>query len=161
MPRRFVPLDPESQIGYRLVRTADELARSWSAALREHGINPRQFSIMALLAHDPGLSQAEIGRRVMITPQSVGESLANLLESGWITRDAVEAGRAATPGLTPAGRRLLARAYPVVEAHQEKVFSVLTKTERSQLTRMLRKLAPSRPTRADAGAGPRRPAQAD
>jgi DNA-binding MarR family transcriptional regulator len=147
VPRLFVPLDPESQVGYRFVRAADELALSWSAALREHGINPRQFSILALVAHDPTLSQAEIGRRVMITPQSVGESLANLLERGWITRGPMEAGRAATLGLTPAGRRLLARAYPVVEAHQEKVFSVLTTSERAQLMRILQKLAPSMPAR--------------
>ena len=125
------------------MRTADELARSWSAALRKHGINPRQFSILGLLAHDADLSQAEIGRRVMITPQSVGESLTHLLASGWIARNAVAAGRPARLELTPAGRRLLARAYPVVEAHQEKVFSVLTKAERLQLMRMMEKLAPS------------------
>jgi DNA-binding MarR family transcriptional regulator len=148
----FVPLDPESQIGYQLVRTAEELARSWSAALREHGINPRQFSMLALLAHDPRVSQAEIGRRVMITPQSVGESLANLLENGWISRSAGRIGRAATLGLTPAGRRLLARAYPVVEAHQEKVFSVLTKAERAQLMRMLQTLTAPRSPAVGRGA---------
>ena len=75
MADSFVAMDPDAQLGYVLVRCAEKMARAWHEALREHGVNPRQFSMLALLAHDPGLSQAELARRVMVTPQSMSESL--------------------------------------------------------------------------------------
>ena len=45
----FVPLDPDAQLGYLVVRVADRMSRSWYAALRAHGINPRQFSVLEYL----------------------------------------------------------------------------------------------------------------
>ena len=71
MSDKFTPLDPDAQLGYVLVRAADQVSRPWHAALRAHGINPRQFSVLAWLARDPGLSQGELARRVMVTPQNV------------------------------------------------------------------------------------------
>jgi DNA-binding MarR family transcriptional regulator len=136
----FVPLDPESQLGYLLVRGADQVNRPWHAALREHGINPRQFSVLATLAHDPGISQAELARRVLITPQSMSESLAGLVATGLIARGVMEPGRPARLELTDAGRELLAKAYPVVETFNRTGFAALTAAERAELARILRKL---------------------
>lgn len=134
------PLEPDQQLGYLVARVADQLARPWAASLRKHGINPRQFSVLALLAADADMSQAELARRVMITPQSMSESLAALLDAGLISRAAVAPGLAARPALTAAGRRLLTRAYPLVEASNRAGFSMLTAAERGELGRLLRKV---------------------
>jgi DNA-binding MarR family transcriptional regulator len=143
----FVALDPEGQLGYQLVRVADLVARPWSAALRKHGINPRQFSILAVLAHDPALSQGELARRVLITPQSMSESLQGLLQAGLIARSDVAPGHAARVSLTSAGRRLLAKAYPIVEASNRESFAALTVAERKQLSRIFGKLLQTAPPR--------------
>lgn len=140
MPESFVPLDPESQLGYLLVRAADHVSRPWATALRAHGINPRQFSMLAWLAQAPGLSQAELARRVMVTPQSMSESLTALMDAGWIARRALERGHAAELQLTPQGRRLLTKAYPVVLATNRESFAGLTSAERAELARLLHKL---------------------
>ena len=137
---RQAPLDPESQLGYQLVRVADQVSRSWHAALRSHNINPRQFSVLALLAHDPGLSQAELARRVMVTPQSMSELLATLGDERLIKRAAPAPGRAAQVQLTASGRRLLSKAYPVVEATNSEAFAVLNRAEHAELARMFKKL---------------------
>jgi DNA-binding MarR family transcriptional regulator len=136
----FRPLDPEAQLGYQLVRVADQVSRRWHAVLREHGINPRQFSVLALLAHDPGLSQAELARRVMITPQSMSESLAGLLAERLISREEAARGHAARVQLTAAGRKLLARAYPLVEACDRESFEPLAAAERAALARAFNRL---------------------
>ena len=134
------PLDPDDQLGYLLVRAADRASRRWHAALRAHRINPRQFSVLALLARDPGLSQAELARRVLITPQSMSESLVGLIDAGHLTRDEIEPGRPARLRLTEAGRALLDTAYPVVKASDRDVFAALTDRDRAELGRILRTL---------------------
>ena len=140
MAETFVAMDPDAQLGYVLVRCAEQMARAWHEALREHGVNPRQFSMLASLAHDPGISQAELARRVMVTPQSMSESLTRLVDAGLIDRGSVEPGLPAQLELTKAGRNVLARAYPVVRAHQDEAFAALTNAERAELARILDKL---------------------
>jgi DNA-binding MarR family transcriptional regulator len=140
MAEPFVPLDPDAQLGYLVVRVADRMSRSWQAALRAHGINPRQFSVLGLLARDPDLSQAELARRVLVTPQSMSESLTGLVRAGLVERDEVGSGQAARVRLTGAGQNLLRRAYPVVQATDRDSFDALTAAERDDLRRLLQKL---------------------
>jgi DNA-binding MarR family transcriptional regulator len=136
----FVALDPDRQLGYLLVVAAEQQSRAWHDALRAHGINPRQFSMLATLAHDPGISQAELARRVMVTPQSLSESLSRLLDAGLVERGHPEPGRAARLGLTTAGRALLTATYPVVEAFNRDSFAALTGSEQATLGRLLARL---------------------
>lgn len=137
--RPFVPLDPDAQLGYLLVVSADRMSRAWHAALRAQGINPRQFSMLATIAHDPGISQAELARRVMITPQSLSESIARLIDAGLIARATADPGRSAGLALTDGGRSLLSEAYPVVETFNRDSFAELTAAERAELARLLTK----------------------
>lgn len=133
-------LDPEEQLGYVLVRAADQVSRTWLAALREHGINPRQFSVLAILVREPASSQAELARRVLVTPQSMSEAIASLIDAGLLRRKESAPGRTAVLELTSAAKALLARAYPVVEESEREAFAVLTVAERKVLGRLLRKL---------------------
>ncbi|GIJ52348.1 hypothetical protein Val02_92340 [Virgisporangium aliadipatigenens] len=136
----FEPLDPHAQLGYLLVVCAERMSRDWHAALRSAGINPRQFSMLAVIARDPGISQAELARQVLITAQSVSESLARLVAAGLVDRSEATPGKAARLLLTAAGRNALESAYPVVTAFNDDRFAVLTTRERETLTRALRKL---------------------
>lgn len=140
MAESFTPMDPDAQLGYLLVVCAEQTSRAWHRALRQAGINPRQFSMLSVLAHDPGISQAELARRVLITPQSVSESLNRLIDTDLVTRGVAEPGRPARLELTDAGHAVLANAYPVVEAFNRDSFSALTDRERNVMARLLRKL---------------------
>ncbi|GAB1690291.1 MarR family winged helix-turn-helix transcriptional regulator [Krasilnikovia sp. M28-CT-15] len=140
MAASFTPMDPDAQLGYLLVVCAEQMSRAWHRALRQAGINPRQFSMLAVLAHEPGISQAELARRVLITPQSVSESLNRLIDIDLVTRGVAEPGKPAQLMLTHAGRAVLADAYPVVETFNRASFSALTGQERSVMARLLQKL---------------------
>jgi DNA-binding MarR family transcriptional regulator len=138
-------LDPEEQLGYVLVRAAEQVSRPWLAAMRRHGINPRQFSVLALLVREPALSQGELARRVMVTPQSMSELIAALAEAELLQRGVAEPGRASDLRVTSKGKALLKKAYPVVEETQRDAFAALTAKEREQLGGLLRKLLASGP----------------
>lgn len=140
-------LDPDAQLGYLLVRAARDVSQSWLKAVRGHGINPRQFSALAILVNEPFLSQGELARRVMVTPQSMGESIGTLIDAGLLARDDVEPGRAARLIVTAKGKALLRKAYPVVKAADDECFTSLTTSDRKVLSGLLGKLLdkPERP----------------
>jgi DNA-binding MarR family transcriptional regulator len=140
MSPAFEALDPDRQLGYLLALAAGQAERQWASALRAHGINPKQFAMLALLARDAEVSQAELARRVMITPQSVSESLGTLVKQGLIARAPGELGRASELQVTSPGRALLRRAYPLVEHSQREIFSALSVREQATLGELLRKM---------------------
>jgi DNA-binding MarR family transcriptional regulator len=132
-------LDPEQQLGYLMVRVADRISKTWHAALRRHAINPRQFSTLALLVRDPTLSQAELARRVLVTPQSMSDSLANLIDAGLLERGAFQAGRAAQLEVSAQGKALLRKAYPIVAEADRVSFAPLSDKEQTLLSQLLTK----------------------
>jgi DNA-binding MarR family transcriptional regulator len=133
-------MDPAEQLGYLLVVCADQMSRAWHAALRHAGINPRQFSMLAVLAREPGISQADLARRVLITPQSVSESVTRLIDANLVTRGVTEPGKPAELVLTDAGHTVLNNAYPVVKTFNLEAFSALTDRELKIMAGLLRKL---------------------
>ncbi|MEY2934994.1 MAG: hypothetical protein RL033_5743 [Pseudomonadota bacterium] len=133
-------LDPEEQLGYLVARVADRNSRGWLTALRQHDISPRQFSVLAHVVREPGLTQAELARRTMVTPQSMSELIATLLDAGLLSREAIQPGRQAELEVTGLGKALLRKAYPVVEATNRESFAALTGAERQLLGELLRKL---------------------
>jgi DNA-binding MarR family transcriptional regulator len=132
-------LDPNQQLGYLLVRVADQVSRAWFKALRDHAINPRQFSALAVLVREPSLSQAELARRVLVTPQSMTELIAALITAKLLRRRPLEPGHPAQLEVTARGQASLCKAYPVVEAVDCESFAALNPAERAELGRLLRK----------------------
>jgi DNA-binding MarR family transcriptional regulator len=108
-------LDPDAYVGYALVQVAHVLERRFTAAVREAGLTPRQFSVLALLEEGPALSVGALARRVLIAPQSMGELLDGLAAKGLVERLAPAGrGRPAGARVTDRGRDALARAAPHV-----------------------------------------------
>ncbi|HEY5981250.1 MAG TPA: MarR family transcriptional regulator [Microlunatus sp.] len=116
------------------------MSRPWSDGLQASGINPRQFSVLALIAADPGLSQAELARRALVTPQSMSEMLTRLEAAGLAHRSDTTAGRSAQVAITEDGRATLAAAYPQVLRLQQESLAALDPVEQRELGRMLAKV---------------------
>ncbi len=102
---------------WTLVQAAHVVARGFTEVFAEVGLTPTQFGVLAHLADDEGLSQAELARRVLVRPQSLGELVGVLVDRGLVRRDG-PGGRGRRSGLviTDAGRALYEAALPGVVA---------------------------------------------
>ncbi len=150
------PIDPDAFVGYALVRVAHALERRFARAVGEAGLTARQFSVLALLDTGPPASVGALARRVLITPQSMGELLEALARRGLVDRTA-PAGRGHPAGVrvTAAGRRALADAAPRVADLEAQVTAGLGADEvaalRTALATVLANVA------GDEGSGRARP----
>lgn len=100
---------------WTLVQASHVVTRGFTAVFAQVGLTPTQFGVLAYLADEPALTQAELARRVLVRPQSLGELLVPLLARGLVTRDGPGGrGRRSGIALTDAGRAAMAAALPGV-----------------------------------------------
>jgi DNA-binding MarR family transcriptional regulator len=106
---------PDEFLEYGVVRAAALLEARFRAALRPEGLTPHQFSVLVLVYAHPDSNPAELARRVLMTPQSIGMVIEHLEGRGLIKRRGTR--KRGTPtqiSLTAIGRRTLASAWRVV-----------------------------------------------
>ncbi len=92
--------DPDRFTALTVVRATQVLGRVFAATLAPFDLPPHQFSVLLHLVERPGISQADLARVVLATPQSVGQLIRVMEDRGLIER---------TP---PAGRGLPSALYP-------------------------------------------------
>ena len=91
---------------YLLARVFYGMRARTEEALRPEGLTSMQFTILAGLQRWKGLSSAELSRRFEVTPQTMGEMIANLERRGLVARRQDPANRRALKlDLTPEGER--------------------------------------------------------
>jgi DNA-binding MarR family transcriptional regulator len=113
-------------------------------ALRNIGLTAPQYSVLAALAGQPGLSGAALARHCDVTPQTMTGIIANLAGSGLVTRESdPEHGRIIRTLLTPGGADLLARARPLVERVEADMVRDIDPVEREALADLLAQCAQS------------------
>lgn len=78
--------DPAERIGYLLWQTAHVVNREMTAALQPFRLTPAQFGALVHTGREPGVSAAELARRINLTPQSVQTALRPLTERSWLER---------------------------------------------------------------------------
>ena len=109
--------------------------------LAGHGLSVAQFASLLMLEQSPGLSVADVARKVSTARQSANEMLAGLEQSGLVERRPHPSDRRAQQVfLTDAGRARLAEALPTVQAVEARLATGFTAEElavvNAWLTRM-------------------------
>ena len=95
-------------------------------AVSEHGVTTAQIGMLRQLADEPGLSGAELARRLLITPQGVQLALTALERRGLVERKQdPQHGRILQAFLTDQGRKVAAAVVSDAIAAHDKVFGVL------------------------------------
>ncbi|MGH1488135.1 MAG: MarR family winged helix-turn-helix transcriptional regulator [Acidimicrobiales bacterium] len=93
--------------------------RSLQRELKPHGLSLPEYSTLAVLHWSPGLSNAELARRSLVTPQSMIEVVARLEQRGLVERQRhPEHGRILMTTVTDAGRELLQGALASLAAFE-------------------------------------------
>lgn len=130
----------------RIARVHGRLAHAARQHIREHGLTPAQFDVIAQAGATPGLTQEQLAERLFVTGGNMTQLLGRMENADLVKR--VRDARSNRVHLTTTGERLYSVVVPPHEDHMAKQFGGLTEVERKQLTALLRKL--DRSLRSDA-----------
>ena len=128
----------EQTASYLIGRT-DRLVRAQlEAALVESGLSLAEFTALSVLASRPGLSNARLARRSLVTPQAMHKVVRSLERAGLVERNALpEGGRALATTITTAGAAVVAELLPRIEQAEDRTLHALDAADRRELVRLL------------------------
>jgi DNA-binding MarR family transcriptional regulator len=107
-------------------------------AVSGHGVSTAQIGVLRQLSNEPGLSGADLARRLLITPQGVQLALTALERRGLVERKPdPQHKRILQAYLTDQGRDVAAKVVSDAVAAHDQVFGVLTAEEQETLRDLL------------------------
>jgi DNA-binding MarR family transcriptional regulator len=107
-------------------------------AISSHGVSTAQIGVLRQLSNEPGLSGAELARRLLISPQGVQLALTSLERRGLVERKQdPQHKRILQAYLTDEGRNVVATVLGDAVAAHEEVFGVLSAQEQETLRELL------------------------
>lgn len=116
--------------------------RRFAQALAAHGLHPREFGVLTVLAAHPDIPQQAVGEAAGVDPSTMVATLDALSERGLAERRPHPTDRRKRAvRLTSEGEALLRETQAMAVDVADDVFSALSDTERRELHRLLRKLA--------------------
>jgi DNA-binding MarR family transcriptional regulator len=126
------------RVSYQVGRLDRVLRRRLQDALAPHGLALSEYTTLSVLRGRTGLSNAQLARRSLITPQAMNEVLARLESRGLVRRRADQArGRVRPAELTKAGGRILQAADASVDAVEREMLRGLSVPDRRFLSDLL------------------------
>lgn len=125
-----------------LLHRAQQIAANHSAAaLKAAGVTLRQFSVLAALSGNEGVSQSDLVNATGIDRSTLADMVARMEKAGLIKRAASKAdARAKSVSLMARGRKALEKAQPAVDAADAALFDAMPKTKQDALLSGLAKL---------------------
>ena len=128
----------EPRLSYVIGRLERVLRRRLTAAVEPAGLTLPAYTALSVLRAEDGLSNAQLARRSLVTPQSMSEVLTLLVSQGYVRRRAEPGhGRVIRTELTEAGSRALARCDRAVDDVERELLSGLDADEAAGLREAL------------------------
>lgn len=117
--------------------------RAFEDFFSEHGprgLKPGEFSVLWVIACNPGIRQSVLGNRLMIKRAHMTKLIRAFDDQGLVSRKIPDSDRRAVElTLTPAGRQAVDGASAAFFAYEETTGAPLSRMERSQLLGLLQK----------------------
>ena len=113
------------------------VTRIYDDALRPLGITSSQFTLLTQLAQQDGITAVEIGGELDIEKSTLSRNLKRLLALGLLTMDPPAGRRGRGLHLTPQGRDVILKAYPVWRDAQSRSVGIMGPESRSTLDGLL------------------------
>jgi DNA-binding MarR family transcriptional regulator len=128
----------EPRVSYVIGRLERVLRRRLAAAVEPAGLTLAAYTTLSVLRAQDGLSNAQLARRSLVTPQSMSEVLALLVDLGYVRRRAEpNHGRVIRTELTRAGSRALERCDRAVDLIEQEMLGDLDDDEATGLRDVL------------------------
>jgi len=124
----------EPTLLYLVGRIDRVVRRAMGSVLTAQGLSVNQYATLSVLDRRSGLSNAQLARRALVSPQSMNEVLLTLEQRGLVGRRAhPDHGRILQARLTAKGRALLARCDAEVHEVEARMVSGLSEDEQAAL----------------------------
>ena len=134
--------EPSPRFSYLIGRLDRVVRRELVDVLGDADLTLNQYTMLSILAARPGLTNAQLARRSLVTPQAMNQAMNELQKQGLVERRPHPTnGRKLQVALTSAGRSRLAAVGSVVDEAEDRILKKLNPEERHQLERMLRRVA--------------------
>lgn len=129
----------------RTIRLLAECYQAFEQAsgrhVRELGLTPPQFDIIATLGRTPGMSCRELGEQTLITKGTLTGVLDRLEARGYVVRTpSVEDRRSVLVRLTDAGEALFEQVFPAHVRHLKSRFAGFAESDLSGINQALARL---------------------
>lgn len=132
--------DSEPSTLYLLHQSGQAVRSTLEDALRPLGMTGVKYTILSIVARG-GASSADISRRLFVTPQTMGEIVASLIQRGLIARRADGANRRVLRlHITSDGQQTLTRCNAIAKAVEARTFETFSPAERKRLRSLLQRL---------------------
>jgi DNA-binding MarR family transcriptional regulator len=105
-------------------------ANSMAAALAGCDLTPAQFQVLSVMSHRATWSTATMARRLLVSPQSMNETMAALEKKRLITRqESKDDRRTLNIHLTALGTRVLEKADREIDRVEQQLFGAFSPAE--------------------------------
>ena len=144
LPHHGVDQDCLSHLlGYQMVQADIPLKRTFFKHIGAPlGLRPVEFTILVLVAHNPGVTGKQLAQVLAVTAPNVTILIDKLSEKGLLERVRSQTDRRAQNiHLTSAGEKLARRALGVSKTMELEVLRHLSEGERVMLLELLQKVA--------------------
>ena len=140
-----------SSVGYHLKRAYLRVYDDFIVTLADLQLRPQVFSALSLIADNPGIIQSALARALAIERSNIVLIIDDLVERGWVTRNAVPRDRRIYAlHATAAGRECCRIAVERIVQHEERMLGAMTPRERAALLGVLNRVGT-----VDTGSGAR------
>jgi DNA-binding MarR family transcriptional regulator len=130
----------EALVGYNARRASIAIGAEFFERMAPYGLKQADFSVLALLAHNPGATSRQLCATLDILPPNFVSLIAALDRRGLIERRPhPRDGRAVGLHLTPAGHALAQETEKIVVEMENELAGRLSERERATLQRLLQK----------------------
>ena len=131
----------EALVGYNARRASLAIGAVFLERMAAYGLKQPEFSVLSLLAHNPGATSRQLCATLDILPPNFVSLIATMDRRGLVERRPhPRDGRAVGLHLTRAGEKLVQEAELAVVDLEADASARLTTRERDTLIRLLRKL---------------------
>jgi DNA-binding MarR family transcriptional regulator len=131
----------ENLVGYNARRGWSQISAIFAERMAPYGLKQVDFSVLSLLAHNPGATSRQLCATLDILPPNLVNLIGALDSRGLIERRPhPRDGRAVGLHLTPAGEKLTREAEQAVVQLELDASARLSARERETLIRLLQKL---------------------
>lgn len=131
----------ESLVGYNARRATLVIVDAFLRNMAVYGLRPVDFSVLSLIAHNPGITSRQLCTTLNIQPPNLVGMINQLQRRELITRRPhPHDGRAMGLHLTAAGKKMVKQAEVTASELEEATTARLSVAERKMLMQLLKKI---------------------